>query len=244
MQNAIVYARFSPRRLLAGDAERIAAQEDLASMQLQVETDLKYAEFHKLNVVEVLKEPFTSARSVPLFDRPEGSKLRDIPPGTSIICMKLARMFRNVDDGRATMRYFEDRGITLHFADEGGVSLNVSTAKGKLVATMLLAVTEYEPEETAERTSKGMKHRQRNGQRMTGKGTIPYGTMLDPNNDANLLPCEGELQASRDAKELREKGWSLRDIAKLVGPIRGKILHPQGVKDLIETSKNRVLACS
>lgn len=244
MQNAIVYARFSPRRLLAGDAERLAAQEDLASMQLQVETDLKYAEFHKLNVIDVLKEPFTSARATPLFERPEGSKLRDLPPGTHIICMKLARMFRNVDDGRATMRHFEDRGVTLHFADEGGVSLNVSTAKGKLVATLLLAVTEYEPEETAERTSKGMLHRQRNGQRMTSRKTIPYGTMLDPHNDANIVACHQELQAAREARNLREKGWSLRDIAAAIGPIRGKNLHPQGVKDLINITQHGVLTCS
>jgi DNA invertase Pin-like site-specific DNA recombinase len=234
-QPAIVYCRFSPRPLKKGDAERLAAELDLSSMQVQIDTNTRYCEFHKFTITELLKEPFTSARSVPLFERPEGSKLKNLPRGTNIVCSKLARMFRNVDDGRATIDYFQDRGIILHFSDEGGVSINTSTAKGKLVATMLLAVAEYEPEETAERTSRGMKHRQSNGELMCHRDNAPYGTRYDEQT-GKLIEDQNELTAMKIAVKMRQHQESLRDIGYSIKHlVRGGDWsgHPQGVKDLL-----------
>ena len=233
MEYATSYNRFSPRRLTTGDAELVANSEDIASMQAQIETNLKYAMSHGLTIVDTLRDPFISARTTPLFDRPEGCKLRDLPRGHHIIALKLARMFRSAVDGLATLEHFEKRGVIVHFSDEGGVSLSTGTAKGKFVATMLLAVAEYEPGETAERTSKGMKHRQANGQRMTSVKTIPFGQMADPDDPARTIRCQAEFQAICFAKKLSDEGKSLREIAKRIGPIRGKILSPQSVKQLL-----------
>lgn len=233
MESATSYCRFSPRRLSTGDAELVASGEDIASMEAQIETNLKYAMSHNLTVVTTLRDPFISARTTPLFERPEGCKLRDLPRGHHIIALKLARMFRSAVDGLTTLEYFEKRGVIVHFSDEGGVSLSTGTAKGKLVATMLLAVAEYEPGETAERTSKAMKHRQNNGQRMTSTKTIPFGQMVDPDDPSRTVPCHAELDAIIIAKAHHASGVSLREIAQRIGPIRGKILSPQSVKSLI-----------
>lgn len=231
--NAIVYARFSPRPVKDGDSERIAANEDAESIRLQLDVCYRYAVMKSLIVTETIKDPETSARQTPLFEREGGSRLQTLPRGTHIVAMKLARMFRSAVDGLTTLEYFDKRGIIVHFADEGGVSLSTNTAKGKLVTTMLLAVAEYEPGETAERTSKGMKHRQANGQRMTSAKTLPFGQMADPNDPARTIPCQEEIDAMTQAKWLRSNGTSLRDIAKHIGHVRGKILSPQSVKNML-----------
>lgn len=231
--NAIIYTRFSPRPPKDGDAEREAANEDAESIQLQIEVCQRYALMKGLLVSETIKDPETSARKTPLFEREGGWRLKHLPRGTHVIAMKLARLFRSAVDGLQTLEFFESRGIVVHFADEGGVSLSTNTAKGKLVTTMLLAVAEYEPGETAERTSKAMKHRQANGQRMTSAGTIPFGQMIDPDNPDRTIPCQDEINAITRALWLRSNGASLREIAKQLGPIRGKILSAQSVKQLL-----------
>lgn len=102
--------------------------------------------------------------------------------------------------------------------------------------TILLAAASLEPRRTADRTSKAMKHRQANGQRMTSAKTIPFGQMLDPNDPSKTVPCELELRAMEDAARLHKAGASLRAIASGIGPIRGKILSPQSVKLLIKAN--------
>ncbi len=47
------------------------------------------------------------------------------------------------------------------------------------------------------------------------------------------IPCPDELDAISEARQLSSLGLSLREIAKRIGPIRGKILQPQSVKRLI-----------
>lgn len=234
MNYATSYNRFSPRRLGDDDAALASNNDDIASMTAQIETNLKYAMSHDLTIVNTLRDPFVSARKTPLFERPDGCKLRDLPRGHHIIATKLARMFRSAVDGLTTLEYFEKRGVIVHFSDEGGVSLSTGTAKGMLVATMLLGIAQYEPNETAERTSKGMKIRQSNGQRMTSVKTLPFGQMIDPNDPSRTVPCPVERDAAVKASWMKTKGMSLRAIAQHLGPIRGKILSPQSVKLLIK----------
>lgn len=232
--NAIIYTRFSPRPAKDGDEERSAANEDAETIRLQIDVCQRYAVMKGLIIAETIKDPETSARKTPLFEREGGSRLKFLPRGTHIVVLKLARLFRSAVDGLTTLEHFDKRGIIVHFADEGGVSLSTNTAKGKLVTTMLLAVAEYEPGETAERTSRAMKHRQSNGQRMTSTKTIPFGQMADPDDPARTVPCGLELEAINIAKNHSARGISLREIAIRLGPIRGKILSAQSVKSLLK----------
>lgn len=231
--NAVIYTRFSPRPVKDGDAERIAANEDAESIRLQVDICHRYAVMKELIVTETIKDPETSARQTPLFEREGGSQLKCLPSGTHVICSKLDRVFRSTADGLLTMNHFKRQGIVLHFADQSGCTLDLSTGDGEFMFTIMLAAAALEPRRTADRTSKAMKHRQSNGQRMTSARTIPFGQMVDPDNDAMTIPCPDELDAINEAQQLSSLGLSLREIAKRLGPIRGKILSPQSVKQLI-----------
>ena len=231
--NAIIYTRFSPRPAKDGDAERIAANEDAESIRLQIDVCLRYAVMKELIVTETIKDPETSARQTPLFEREGGSRLQFLPSGTHVICSKLDRVFRSTADGLLTMNHFKKHGIVLHFADQSGCTLDLSTGDGEFMFTIMLAAAALEPRRTADRTSKAMKHRQSNGQRMTSDKTIPFGQMADPNDPSRTIPCAIEIDAIRLARQLSDDRVSLREIAKSIGPIRGKILSPQSVKCLI-----------
>lgn len=233
MSEAIIYTRYSPRPAKDGDAERIAANEDAESIRLQMDVCQRYAVMKSLIITETIKDPETSARQTPVFEREGGSRLRFLPRGTHVICSKLDRMFRSTADGLLTMNHFKKHGIILHFADQSGCTLDLSTGDGEFMFTVMLAAASLEPRRTADRTSKAMKHRQNNGQRMTSEKTLPFGQMLDPKDPSKTIPCPEEMHAIRQANELYADGFSLRDTAKRLGPIRGKILSPQSVKLLI-----------
>lgn len=233
MNNALIYTRYSPRPEKDGDAERIAANEDAETIRLQVDVCQRYAMMKGLMVSDILKDPETSARKTPLFERECGFRLKHLPKGTHVICSRLDRMFRSTADGLLTMEHFRSRDITLHFADQGGCTLDLSTGEGEFLVTILLSAASLEPRRTADRTSKAMKHRQSNGQRMTSAKTIPFGQKIDPTDSSRTIPCNVERSAIHLAKGMHNKGASFRDIAKSLGPIRGKILSPQSVKQLI-----------
>jgi len=231
--NAIIYTRYSPRPAKDGDAERAAANEDAETIRLQVEVCQRYAMMKQLVVSEILKDPETSARKTALFDREQGWRLKHLPRGTHVICSKLDRVFRSTADGLLTMQYFKTRDITLHFADQSGCTLDLSTGEGEFLFSILLSAAALEPRRTADRTSKAMKHRQSNGQRMTSAKTIPFGQKVDPNDPSKTIPCEIERYAMRLAVTMKGDGCSLREIAKELGPVRGKILSPSSVRLLI-----------
>ena len=231
--NAIIYSRYSPRPAKDGDAERVAANEDAESIRLQIDICHRYALMKELVVTETIKDPETSARKTPLFEREGGSRLRSLPRGTHVICSKLDRVFRSTADGLRTMNHFKKLGIILHFADQSGCTLDLSTGEGEFMFTVMLAAAALEPRRTADRTSKAMKHRQSNGQRMTSAKTIPFGQMVDPNDSSRTIPCPAEIDAIDQAHQLSSLGLSLREIAKRIGPIRGKILSAQSVKCMI-----------
>lgn len=236
MNEAVIYTRYSPRPAKDGDAERVAACEDAESIRLQMDVCQRYAVMKGLIISETIKDPETSARKTPVFEREGGSRLQFLPSGTHVICAKLDRMFRSTADGLLTMNTFKRKGIILHFADQSGCTLDLSTGEGEFMFTVLLAAASLEPRRTADRTSKAMKHRQQNGQKMTSDRTIPFGQKLDPDDPSRTITCHEELFAADHAFRLQRAGHSLRDIAQKIGPIRGKILSPQSVKNLI---KNR-----
>lgn len=211
--NVVIYCRYSPRPVKKGEAESVAAAEDAATMKLQIDVCQRYAVMKELTVSDIIRDPETSARKEALFEREGGSRLKDLPRGSQIICSKLDRMFRDTADGLMTIRYFKQRGVTLHIADQSGCTLDVSTGEGEFLLTVLLGTTALEPRRTADRTSRGMKHRQEHGQRMTRPGYEPYGKMVDPANPANLIDHPDEVRVIELIRKLHSEGHDFSVIA-------------------------------
>ena len=186
---AIVYVRFSPK-----PADKITAE----TLENQLDICERYCATHGLHVAVRLQDPLVSARSTKLRDRPEGAKIADLLDGgiRDIVAVRLDRVFRDTVDGLESLNAWNAQGVALHLADQGGCSVNCNTATGTMIATMLLAYASFEPALTAERTKSSMLHRQKNGQRMTSKETLPWGWMEDPADPSKMVPCTEELGLS------------------------------------------------
>lgn len=213
MPQATLYVRYSPRPAKEGEEERRAALEDEQSIKCQIEECTRYCERKGLTVTRILKDPETSARKVSLFDRESGCLLQDMPAGSHIVALALDRVFRETADGLISMRYFKNQGVSLHFVNEGGNSIDASTAVGELILTMLLGFASFEPRKIAERTSLGMKHRQSQGELMGHPDFVKFGTRYDKKLQEVVADPE-ELQAMQAAVNMKRDGFSLRSIGR------------------------------
>lgn len=92
-------------------------------------------------------------------------------------------------------------------ADETG-----SGAVGKFVATVVEAALDLRRGLTGEQTSDAMAAYQQAGRRMSA--LPPYGMMVDPTDNARLVPEPYEQQVVERVIELRDSGLGLRRICK------------------------------
>ena len=104
------------------------------------------------------------------------------------------------------LELFEKRNVALISVAE---SLDTSSAVGRLVITIMGAVSQWEREAIGERTREALRHKRSNGE---GVGNIEFGYRLasdgrrverDPTEQAILTTLRG----------LRSKGYSLRSVA-------------------------------
>ena len=238
MPSATIYVRYSPRPAKDGEEERRAALEDEQSIKCQIEECQRYCDRKGFTVVNILKDPETSARKVSLFDRDAGALLQDLKPGHHIVALDIDRMFRETADGLLTMRYFASQGISLHFANQGGNAIDASTADGELFLTIRLGFASYEPRKIAERTQRGMRHRQNEGELMSHPDRVKFGSRYDESL-GHVVPDPEELQAMQQAVDLKHNGFSHRSIGKKLkddGLVRDGNWngHPYSVSKMIQ----------
>jgi len=230
-ESALVYARYSPR-----PKQKRLKMEDGETIEHQFSVCKKYCEMRNLTVYGFLSDEGESARKTPLFDRPNGSKLQHPPSEVKhIIAAKLDRFFRDTVNGIQMLKFWSDKGITVHFADQGGCSFNVETATGRLLMRTLLSFGEFEADNSSERTSAVMKHRQANGEVMSKR--LPFGRMLDPNDPQRTVCCDREVNIIREVRKLRDEGLTLRKIVDIMGhiPLRDAGWSPERVNILIKS---------
>lgn len=185
MDIAALYVRYSPR------------PDDLCeSLEVQEDRLRKYFAYLNIPVGPVLRDPETSARHVPLAEREGGAELLRLTTGKHPECRivgacRLDRLWRDVVDGILTLQLWQSSKVACHFADEGGQSLNTTTATGRFIVNVLLAKAAYEPDLSAERTSQAMLHHQSNGRSMSsiapyGKTRIGKELVLNEEEQANI----------------------------------------------------------
>ncbi|MGA2145934.1 MAG: recombinase family protein [Bryobacteraceae bacterium] len=197
---AVGYARVSTDR----QAERGC------SLEAQTARVRAMAVVQGAELVEVIVDGGESAKSLQRPGMQQLLGLVDRKQVNAVIVAKLDRLTRSVKDLCALLELFEKRGVALISVAE---SLDTSSAAGRLVITIMGAVSQWEREAIGERTRDALRHKRSRGERV---GNIAYGFRL-ASDGAHVEPDAGEQAVLEEIGRLRTGGASLRGIAATLG---------------------------
>lgn len=99
--------------------------------------------------------------SMPFQKRPEAQKLVSaLKSGDIVVIAKLDRGFRDTADCLSTVKWFQQKNITLKVLD---IALDVSTPIGEMILTIMASVATFERKRIAERIKDGFNNGRSNG---------------------------------------------------------------------------------
>jgi DNA invertase Pin-like site-specific DNA recombinase len=99
--------------------------------------------------------------SMPFQKRPEAQKLIEkLSAGDTIVIAKLDRGFRDTTDCLNTVKWLQQKKITLKILD---IALDVSTPIGEMILTIMASVATFERKRIAERIKDGFNNGRNNG---------------------------------------------------------------------------------
>ena len=192
-------------------------QVDGFSLDGQRNSLKKYAEREGMIVKEIYEDAGKSGKSIegrPAFQR----LLNDIQKGLAIdyvLVYKLSRFGRNAADILNSLEFIQSYDVNLIASEEG---IDSSQASGKLLISVLSAVTEIERENIIEQTMNGRKEKARQGG--WNGGFAPYGYSL----------VNGELVINEEEAETIKKIFELfANTNKGLGGV-AKELNLQGIR--------------
>jgi DNA invertase Pin-like site-specific DNA recombinase len=150
--------------------------------------------------------------SKPMFERPAGLRLWAlVQPGDHVVWTKLDRAFRSVPDGSSALQMFHAKGVFVHSLDLG---LNTGTPTGRLIATILLAVAEFEREVIADRTREGIYAKMRAGKPVTCVSPVGW-RKVGKGRHSSYMADPIEREQARQITMLRRNGKSLLQIVSI-----------------------------
>ena len=159
----------------------------------------------------------------------------------TVIIAKLDRLTRSVKDLGHLLERLEKRGVALVSVAE---SLDTGSAAGRLVITIMTAVSQWEREAIGERTRDAMQHKRTNGERV---GNIAYGYRL-AGDECHVEPHTGEQIVIATIRELRTSRRTLRAIAvelnaKGCRTRRGSAWRLEHVQRVLRSTSNQAESC-
>lgn len=184
-----------------------------------------------------------------LFDRPQGSKLKDLEADSIVIAYKKERLFRNTINALQIVYKWLDDGVTVYFIENGVEPLNLSNPNSKFIFTILCAKDELEKDTTALRTKLNMKFRKENGRTYS---SAPYGFDNTGERGTNgkiiegkLIPNEEEQGVIAQIKHFKSLDKSLNWIAswlneKQIPSKKGGRWSAKTVGDILNNSLNNL----
>jgi DNA invertase Pin-like site-specific DNA recombinase len=160
-------------------------------------------------LIDVIVDGGESAKSL---NRPGLQKLMGLVNSgkvQAVIVAKLDRLTRSVKDLCGLLELFEKRKVALISVAE---ALDTGSAAGRLVITIMGAVSQWEREAIGERTRDALRHKRSNGERV---GNIEFGYRLSLDG-RHLEPDPTEQAALAEISSLRRQGHTLRGIAMIL----------------------------
>lgn len=161
---------------------------------------------HGAELLEMIVDGGESAKSLQRPGMQRLLALVDAKKIDAVIVAKLDRLTRSVKDLCSLLELFEKKNVALISVAE---SLDTGSAAGRLVITIMAAVSQWEREAIGERTRDAMSHKRRNGERV---GNISYGYRLAGDGE-HVEPDDAEQAAIAEIRSLRSAGTTLRGIA-------------------------------
>ena len=164
------------------------------------------ATVQQADLLDVVVDGGESAKSM---NRPGLQQVLDLVSDRkvdTVIVAKLDRLTRSVRDLCGLLELFEKRRVALVSVAE---SLDTGSAAGRMVITIMGAVSQWEREAIGERTREVLAHKRGNGERV---GNIHHGYRLSPDG-RHVEPSPGEQDVLAAIEDLRCRHRSLREIA-------------------------------
>ena len=143
--------------ILAGLYLRVSTEDQARegfSLSEQKERLEFYCKYNGYKIVETYIDAGISAKGG--NHRPEFERmLEDGKEGkiNMIICLKLDRITRSINDWEMLMKYSETYDVNLAFVND---DINTTTANGKMISRIMMSVSQNEIERTSERTIIGL----------------------------------------------------------------------------------------
>lgn len=201
-RRAVLYVRVSTARQ-ASEGVSLEAQRDALK---------SYCQLRGLTPVELIVDDGVSART-PLARRKGGRRLLSLVESgkvDAVVALRLDRAFRNAVDAVTCSVEWDKRGVTLHLADHGGMTVDTSTALGKMFLTLLSGFAEMESNLTSERVTEALRFKAISGDMRIGKDA-PFGWRYDGNA---LAEVPEEQTVIRLVRAWRAEGVSYRAICR------------------------------
>jgi site-specific DNA recombinase len=218
---AVAYVRVSTDR-----------QADLgASLDAQSEKVRAMAVVQGAELLEIVVDGGESAKTL---NRPGLRRVLSLVESgkvQAIIVAKLDRLTRSVKDLCELLALLERKGVALISVAE---SLDTGSAAGRLVITIMGAVSQWEREAIGERTRDVLRHKRSHGERV---GNIHYGYRL-AGDGKHVEPDPAEQEVLAAIRDLHCRRRSLREIAAALNDRgwltrRGSIWRHEYVKNVI-----------
>jgi len=171
-----------------------------------VSLEAQEAKIRAMAVVQLIVDGGESAKNL---NRPGMERLLTLVNERkvdAVIIAKLDRLTRSVKDLCGLLDLFDKKGIALISVAE---SLDTGSAAGRLVITIMGAVSQWERETIGERTRDAMQHMKSNG---VCVGNIEYGFRRAPDGE-HLEPDPQEQEVLSAIRDLRAGRCTLRGIA-------------------------------
>ena len=196
----VLYARFSPR----------PNADECESCAVQLRDLRKYARVHGYEIVGEFSDEALSGgddwQDRPgMFDAAQACKR-----GYLFVVRSFDRLFRDTRKALVFAGMLEQKGVEIRSITEEAASLN--TPEAKLMRGIFLLVAEYQREMIRARTRAKMLDHQANGRRMSK--IPPFGTKIDPNDSARLIPDPAEQATIATIRRLHKRGLGQREIAR------------------------------
>lgn len=226
---AVIYARYSPRRVRKEKGQPAPPQ---ATLETQLSRCLAYCEASDYELVaRHHDEMLSGARS---DNRPglEAAIVAAVQHKAVLVVYSLSRLARNTKDAIEIADRLAAGGAHLAMLD---MQIDTASPIGRCFFTILAALDQLERERTAERTSDAMLRLQASGHRMSKEP--PYGWAISPTSPDRLTRIPAEQAVIAWIVQLRTDGLGLRAIARKLArkgySCRGNGFHHARIKAIL-----------